>query len=84
MAKKDFSNMGLDALFSDTSQPAEKEGATKKAPEKGAAKGKKYFIKLAIEDDLVEFLDEIVWEERTNKTQYLNDLLRAAMEKHEE
>ena len=70
MARKNFDNVS-DDIFS--------AGLTPTPPKAKAVKQTKkdnYKIIIAVDDDLTEYFNNIMWIKRTTKSGYLNDLIR--------
>lgn len=92
MAKKEFGKANVGELFAGNSplqttpapQPDIMEQIvgvpTTSVNAKKAEKPKKVFVKVAIDPDLVAFLEDSVWENRTDKTKYINQLIRKEKE----
>lgn len=57
-------------------------GKRGRPPKKEGEKVRSVHFSLGLDNDLIPFLNDIVWVKRTNRTQYINDLIRADMEKY--
>lgn len=53
-------------------------------PKKEEEKLRGYRYNLNLDRDLKPFLDDIAWQKRTSITQYINDLIRADMQRYKE
>ena len=88
MAKKTFDTQSTtDKFFTqgahDTQGTQDKQDTQKKQgrPKKETPlRGYRY--NLTLDADLKQYLHEIVWQKRTSMTQYVNDLIRADMERY--
>lgn len=70
MARKNFDNVS-DDIFSAGLTPTPKAKEVKKQTKKD-----NYKIVFAVDDDLTEYFNNIMWIKRSTKSGYLNDLIR--------
>lgn len=88
MARKKTSKFGVadDLQYTEQEQGTQPAAARKQGrpPKAENEKLRGYRYNLNLDRDLKEYLHEAAWKNRTSITQYINDLIRADMEKDAE